>query len=346
MIHPKRLPFLAAALLGAVLALPARAAEGDFGPAFTLQMENDWFARASNVISDRDYTTGLRLAWISGAIDTPDWLKGATALPAVFGSQGNNAVRRWGLSLNQNIYTPRNTDERGLIRDDRPYAAWLFVGLTLQAIYREDDTPVRMDTFDLSLGVVGPAALGRQVQSNFHELIGDDKARGWRNQLKNEPAIQLTFERRWRTGAASLFRPLGLEIDAVPYVGAGLGNVQTYASAGGIVRIGQSLRKDFGPPRSRPSLPGSEAFNNDGFSWYLFAGAEGQAVARNIFLDGNTFRDSHKVDKHPAVGELQAGLALFFGGVRLAYTHVLRTPEFKERDRFQQYGSVSLAFSF
>ncbi|MBW2561068.1 MAG: DUF2219 family protein, partial [Deltaproteobacteria bacterium] len=33
------------------------------------------------------------------------------------------------------------------------------------------------------------------------------------------------------------------------------------------------------------------------FGFHLFLAANGTAVAHNILLDGNTFRDSHSVDK-------------------------------------------------
>src|SRR5690606_30937471 len=120
-------------------------------------------------------------------------------------------------------------------------------------------------------------------------------------------------------------------------------------------RIGQELDSDFGPPRIRPGLPGSEAFRPDGprirpglpgseaftpdggFAWYLFAGAEGQVVLRNIFLDGNTFQDSHSVDRRVLVGDLQAGFALIYESWRLTYTHVLRTPEFEEQKRRRSF---------
>ncbi len=63
------------------------------------------------------------------------------------------------------------------------------------------DEPTRLDTLQLDLGVIGPAAGGEFVQNNFHNLIGVDPAYGWGNQLHNEPTVGLTFERRWRTAA-------------------------------------------------------------------------------------------------------------------------------------------------
>src|SRR3546814_17784538 len=101
-----------------------------------------------------------------------------------------------------------------------------------------------------------------------------------------------------------------LGVDVTPHLGAALGNVYTYGAGGLTLRFGEDLPDDYGPPRIRPALPGSDYFRpTDDFGWYFFAGAEGRIVARNIFLDGNTFKDSHSVDKRPLVADLQAGLA-------------------------------------
>src|SRR5690606_21469373 len=167
----------------------------------------------------------------------------------------------------------------------------------------------------------------------------------WDNQLENEPAIQLTFERKWRAWETFSVDRIGGDI--TPHIGIGLGNVLTQGAVGVTLRLGEELPNDYGPPRIRPSLPGSDYFiNPGGFGWYLFVGAEGRAVAHNIFLDGNTFRDSHSVDKKNFVADFQAGLVVFIGGARIAYTHVLRTKEFDEQDNMGQFGAVSVSFRF
>ena len=99
------------------------------------------------------------------------------------------------------------------------------------------------------------------------------------------------------------------------------------------------------PPQTPPSVPGSGFFIPlHCFGWYLFPGIEGRAVARNIFLDGNTFRDSRNVDKEPLVGDLQFGIAITWRNLRLGYTHVLRTREFKgQGDRRDDFGALSLS---
>jgi lipid A 3-O-deacylase len=319
---------------------------------FTLQIENDVFNRIGK--SDRDYTNGVRFGWLSPALpDLPDSLARLTNFPTFFGEGPVSSVtRRIGISFGQNLYTPQDTETSAPIRNDRPYAAWLYSSFALQQTYKRLDPktnreePVRLDTLQLDLGLIGPAAGGEFVQNNFHRLIGVPTANGWANQLHNEPTIGLTFERRWRTNRGVVWEDPKLEYDIVPRIGVALGNAATYAAAGGTIRIGKDLRNDFGPPRARPALPGSEGFIGEGFGWYFFVGAGGEAVARNIFLDGNTDGNSLSVTHRPFVGEAQAGLAILFRGVRISYTQVLRTPEFFERNRWDQFGSFNIAFRY
>ncbi len=319
---------------------------------FTLQVENDFFNLVGK--SDRDYTNGLRIGWLSPALtDMPAGWARMLTLPTFFGERPVDSVtRRVGISVGQNLYTPQDTEASLPIFNDRPYAAWLYASIALQSTYKRvnartgNDDPVRLDTLQLAVGLVGPAAGGAFVQNNFHRLINDGPANGWANQLHNEPTIDLTFERRWRIGRGVVLESPKLEYDVVPIVGASVGNVSTYASAGGLVRIGKDLRADFGPPRARPALPGSEGFVGQGFAWYLFFGLTGEAVARNMFLDGNADGNSMHVTHRPFVAEGTAGLALLFRGVRISFTQVLRTPEFFERDRFDQYASINLTFRY
>lgn len=139
----------------------------------------------------------------------------------------------------------------------------------------------------------------------------------------------------------------GLGADFTPYAGGNVGNVLTQAAAGGMLRVGFDLPADFGPPRIRPSLTGSDYFlPQRDFGWYLFAGVEGRAIARNIFLDGNTFRDGPHVSKKPLVGDLQMGVAMAIGGTRVSYTHVFNTKEFYGQRGGDTFGSFSVSFLF
>lgn len=350
----------AAALLASVVSAAAQRVPIDTTPdpdekrsIITFQVENDVFNRIGK--SDRDYTNGLRIGWLSPALpDLPDGIAALTNFPTFFGEGPVSSVtRRVGVSIGQNIYTPQDTNSSVPIYNDRPYAGWLYASVALQQVYKRNDPvtgkadPVRLDTVALDLGLVGPAAGGEFVQNNFHKFIGVDQANGWANQLYNEPTFGLTFERRWRVGHGIVFDEPKLEYDLVPRLGGTIGNAQTFASAGGIVRIGKDLRSDFGPTRARPALPGTEGFIGDGFGWYVFAGLGADAVARNMFLDGNwAGNDVVSVNHRPFVGEASLGLTVLFRGVRISYTQVLRSPEFYQRDRFDQFGSLNVTFRY
>lgn len=311
---------------------PAAAQDEQHG-SFSLLVENDLFAG-----TDQHYTNGVKGSWLSPEGDLPGfgrWLARNMPLLAPAGK------KRISYAVGQNIYTPDDISATALVPDERPYAGWLYgeVGLV-------SETEATLDSLALSVGVIGPLSLAEETQDFWHETFGFDEPKGWDHQLENEPALNLFAERKWRSlwHRTWLF---GLDTDVTPHLGLALGNVFTHAAAGVMLRLGEGLESDFGPPRIRPSMPGSGHFTpGPEIGWYVFGGIEGRAVARNIFLDGNTFTDSHSVDKKSLVGDAQFGVALVLPRVRIAYTQVLRTKEFDGQDRADIFGAISVTARF
>lgn len=297
--------------------------------------ENDLYAPDNR---DRHYTNGLRFGWMSADGDVPGWARSlADDLPLL----DAGASHRIGWTLSQSMFTPQNKAASAPVPNDRPYAAWLYGGLKLQT-----ESTARLDTVELDLGMVGPAALGQQAQNDWHQLIGASAANGWSHQIKNEPGVDLMAERLWRVPLATPTDD-GLGADVIPNAVGSLGNVFTYGGAGFTLRFGDALQADFGPPRISPSIPGSDSFHpTDGFGWYVFAGSEGRAVLRNITLDGNTFENSQSVRKRPLVADLQGGLALLYKNVRMTYTLTARSKEFYGQDGYDYFGSAELSVAF
>ena len=83
-----------------------------------------------------------------------------------------------------------------------------------------------------------------------------------------------------------------------------------------------------------------------GFGFWVQGGVNGRAVAHDIFLDGNTFRDSHSVDKEYWVGEAELGGGVRWGRLKLSYTHTLRTEQWRGQGDVQYIGSVALSYAF
>lgn len=319
---------------------PALAAEKqpDNGGILSIQMENDFFLGDT----DRHFTHGTRLSYTTGErpADTDDLIAKAAGLVPFFPDQG---VSRAHYALGQNIYTPADITDVNLIEDDRPYAGWLYLSAGLFSVSKDRD---RMDNLAFEVGVIGPWSQAEKTQKTWHETFGFRDPKGWDHQLENEVGFDIVYNRSVRVWKKE-FQSTGLEMDLVPNVGFSLGNVFTHANAGVTVRIGDDLSTDFSPPRIRPSLPGSDFFfYTRDLDWYLFASFGGRAVLRNIFLDGNTFTDSHRVDKKYLVGDLQAGAAITWRDWRLSYTHIIRTEEFHGQKDPDRFGAISLSYHF
>lgn len=301
-----------------------------------LQFENDLFAGA-----DQHYTNGIRLSWLSPEGDTVRPLQLVREFLEKI-AQDENKKTRFGLSVGQDMYTPEDRYTTSLLTDDRPYAGWLYGGMSLHTITDYGKGRMEQESVEVNLGVVGPLSMAEETQDFVHEVRLIDTFEGWDNQLRTEPGLLVNYERKWR-----LFDPLKLgvsEFDWIPHAGASLGNITTQANLGGSVRWGWNLPIDFGPPSLIHSVSALDRRPDSSISVYAFAGLQGRFVAHNIFLDGNTFRDSHRVDKKNWVGDANLGVAVLVGRFKMAYTNAFRSREFKGQNKSSRFGSLAVSF--
>jgi lipid A 3-O-deacylase len=313
-------------------------------PVVTLYFENDTF-----VGTDANYTNGVKLSWLSADLvgwGQTGWRKRfVDMLPFVNRPEGQ---KNFGLAVGQSMYTPRNIATPDPDPTDRPYAGWSYLEMAFVS-----KTNAVSDTIAIQAGLVGPHSAADDAQRVVHRLIDAPRPLGWSHQLHDELGVNLVYERRWRLYGSAVFQRLG--VDLVPHAGVSLGNIQTYANAGGTVRLGLNLPSDFGVQLARPgSVGGSPADDLDprvaldrNFSIFAFAAIDGRAVGRDIFLDGNTFRSSRSVSKEAFVADFSAGAGIIAGRWQLTYANVWRTREFKsERSAYNNFGSVTISRAY
>lgn len=286
---------------------------------FHLYFENDTF-----MSTDRGFTHGFRFSWYSN--DKHNKKPGF-----------QNYIS---LSVGQNIYTPDNLKQTQLDELDRPYAGYLYFGI---GIHRRNTH--WMDTFEFDLGVVGPHSYAEEVQKATHFLLNNQTPSGWHNQLKDEFAVQMIYEHKVKLYQAGESDGLGFEI--IPHFGGGLGNVYIYANVGYQIRLGWKIPDDFG---MGPFRPGGDcninARSRKGLGAHVFFALDGQAVARNIFLDGNTFLDSHKVEKKPLTANILTGLSLIAGDFNFSFTYVLWTKKFMTEKNRNRFAALNLSYVY
>lgn len=302
------------------------------GSEIQLFVENDMLAR-----TDRYYTNGIKFG-----VGLPFELLQSPAAEVLrsFDPDNGDGIQV-GLFLGQNMYTPRDITIATPQPDDRPWAAWLYLGGVAQRARNN-----RLDTVEFDLGVVGPAALGEPVQKAWHRLIDVKQPRGWDNQSKSEPAFMMSYLQKRRFGNE--------HADLILHGGGSLGTVMTHLRAGAMVRLGWRLT-GYGPDTIEPGgamLHGTRAQGAKdyaGTSWSVFAGVDHRLVAHNIFLDGPVFRDGPSVERRKHVRDLSVGFSLRFDQLRFSWTRVARSEEFSSAaggGGTQRFDSLNLGFEF
>lgn len=307
--------------------------------------ENDLFGD-----TDKYYTNAVQITWISkdlkrykDDVRLPEW--SFPIIRAIPFSGHKGSIHNVGLLLGQQIYTPSDIQAINPSASDQPYAGFLYGGLALHS-----KTDSKLDTMEIVLGVVGPAARAELAQNTVHELRDIPTAKGWNNQLRNEPAVRLAWQRKWRLHRMELMD--FLEYDLISLAGVTLGNVRTSGNTGGEIRFGYNIPKDFGSDVIHAGA-GVSIPVNDGsrigktpFGAHMFASSQVEAVAQDIFLDGNTWKNSPSVDKKNLVADLSLGVAFNFDMFKITYRHLFRTKQFDTQKQGQIIGSLTLTYSF
>jgi lipid A 3-O-deacylase len=332
------LPVLAAAEKAPTLeqSVPDRVLDAPEKKIITVVVENDSLGGGT----DQNYTSGVRVNVTNISADFPPLAHKIDELIPTFDINKTSSIY---YSFGQNLYTPSDITSPMVNINDRPWAAFLYGSLGMATI-----TDNHMDEVEASLGVVGPAAMGELTQKFIHRHLTDSPTpHGWSHQLKNEPGLMLAWQRGWPMIASGLISDNFWSFR--PYFGATVGNVRTYGDVGFTLRLSpfESRWQDM-PVRVRPAMPGTGIYEipRNNWSWALFSGIEGRAVARDIFLDGNTFARSYSVDKKPFVADATAGVALTYKNTRISYTAVYRTKEFVLQQRPEIFGAFSVGVRF
>ncbi len=296
--------------------------------------ENDLFGK-----TDSAYSDGSRFSLL---LYRPD---GANEWLNIPFTEGFDSAHFISLSLTQQIFTPTNLMQSTLTEKDRPYAGWLYMEMGLH-----QSSTQHLDSLSLQVGIVGPASGMEQLQEFVHKATNSTLAQGWDNQLSNELGLQLNYQHKWRFISAPVW---GVGSSIIPYVGGEFGNIAIKANAGTIARVGWNVPQDFGStsideggengiPVRRKCLvetPSVWSFN------FQFSGG-GTVVVRDIFLDGNTFTQSHSVEKKLFKAYGAYGFSGRYENFNFEYIRTFHTQQFEQGSRHHNIGSIILSYLF
>jgi hypothetical protein len=308
------------------MAAPLGAAIAQSPHTVSLRIDNDafdfWMMPWNR--PDEEYTSGVHITYDGGRAP---WWSGSFLGRAPACTMRVRECRTARAELGQDIYTPAvSADDPRAAAGSRANAGWLYLSQTARALRDR-----RSDELTLTLGVTGPPSLARFTQRLAHSAAPEfNRPTDWTRQIAFEPGAIVRYEQRRRVAAGEV---ASIGVDVIPNVALSAGNVNTSAEFGLQSRVGWHLRHPWLPEEGRASVA-------------LTAGVSGRAVARDIFLDGNTFRGNLSVGHEPFVGTGELGLELRYRAISLAYRAVTATRAYDGGPKWHPWSSMVAGVTF
>ena len=150
---------------------------------FTFSFDNDALLK-----TDRYYTNGFLFSLLN-KLPNPGLI-----YHKIFA--GADLYNYYSLSLKQEIYTPENFSQDKISEGDRPFSANLI--LCYNEFYYSKSRKFIAKSF-ISAGIIGPSALGKEVQNGIHSLLPHSSdVPGWEFQIPDGVLLQtgMSFEKQ------------------------------------------------------------------------------------------------------------------------------------------------------
>lgn len=293
--------------------------------------------------SDRGYTNGVKLSYLTATADNPQRKSSRLARYAVDslgflpGMDQLEKKQALAVSLRQLMVTPEDISANEPRLDDLPYAGYLSVSTTLWSWDANSITG-----YGVHLGVVGPESGAAASQKWVHKLTGSEEPNGWDFQLGTDVVggVQAAHARKVVQSGS----PDGLEQEVSLISSARLSSFRTAGRVGMVWRIGQHLPVNFVPDYAGTAttigLPGALSARRHGWSVFIGLGLE---YVPYSYLDANSA--PYQFDESLVQG--QAGIGGTWQWNQLQLALILRATTGEEdsnKDNFS-FGTLSMTWA-
>ena len=244
------------------------------------------------------------------------------------------------------LYTPQDFENPNLILKDRPYAGYMYLQSGLYQSLNNNLT-----SLNIQVGIVGPSSQMESVQKLIHSLIGSPDPQGWEHQIKDELIFQLNFSQKKYYNLDNIFG-LNYSSSILPEYGIELGNASTKIYTSALFRWGKNTPQDYGAyvidntNYSKISLKSEEIYKSKKWRYYINFSLKANAIAKNIFLDGNSYKESHSVKKNNFTLDVGYGLSFAYKDFSIDYIRRHTSKEFKTQEKLYSYGTLLFSYSY
>jgi hypothetical protein len=249
-----------------------------------------------------------------------------------------------GFEMGQKIFNPQSgsiyyngADQPILV--DRPFAAYLYAGSTLNFLYK-DESNLKIGA---QIGIVGPAAMGKQIQDFVHDNFGFYHPSGWEYQINNDFEINLSAEYNKLIARASW-----IDVSLSSYLN--LGNGFTGAGVGPLVRLG-AFNQLFNSVSTQSTVSrGAVTGLFHKHELFFYYKPLVNYVAYDATIQGGLF-DNHSgleitKDKQPFIFSQQFGVAFTTNRFVFDVAAIFHTLDDKEMVQAHQWGAITGLYRF
>lgn len=284
------------------------------------QTDNDSYLAQG---SDRYYTNGIFL-YFRHALKVTDTTK------------LKNKVL--GFEVGQKMYNPQGGDIPAPEYVDRPFAAYLYIGSTLNLLY-SNESNLKLGA---QIGIVGPDALGHEAQNAIHRWFGFYPPTGWQYQVNDGAELNLSAEYN-----KLLSRGKSVDLTFTSY--GDLGNGFSGAGAGLMIRAGNFNRlfNSVSTQSTVSRLNSAPLHKHEFFAYYKPAL---NYVAYDATIQGSLFKthtaNEITLNREPIVLSNQLGVAYTANHWVIDASATFHTKDVKEMVQAHQWASVVLLYRF
>lgn len=282
---------------------------------FSFHYDNDYFTS-----SDQNYTQGYSFEVVLEALKK-------NPLNYLLLNDANG-TQQFGLSLDHIGFTPNNIGSSEIQFGDRPFASSIML-----KSFKINTNPERKSRLisAIRLGIIGPAAFGKEMQVGIHEATGNTIPQGWQNQIKNDAVVN--YEVIYQREIVGIPRYFSLQYEA----SANLGTLNTNISTS-IVAIAGLFNNPFSDKQNRK------------FQVYIYSKPQLNLIGYDATLQGGLLNRKSPYtiassDVERFVGQHSFGLIIQTKTLYFEYTTTDISKEFSS-GKSASWGGVKVGFTF
>lgn len=237
-----------------------------------------------------------------------------------------DSLKRYAMSFESASYTPTSIASDLILYNDRPFAAATSLSFSK---YSKNSSKKYLLVSQLNLGMIGPAVLGKEVQSGIHKATNNSIPKGWQHQIKND--LLLNYK-------------LTLEKELIHYSSVfGLSSVNQLNSGTFQTNISTGINAVFG---KKESIYNEQTATK--FQAFIYSQTLARLVVYDATLMGGMFNRSSPFTYSPAqiervVFEQHLGVCVKFNKVVLSFDLGYLTNEFK-RGKQHAWGGIRFVY--